>query len=129
MKDLDTRLSGMEEWHEVHSQAFATLAHKLDALLHLMKDMVLLEGKIESMEESVCERLARMEASQVDSGKLVDRLIEMTMVQQGQGTEAAVHRAQSRLDNNFSSPQSWTADEPPEDIWPPPGADVMDIRG
>lgn len=127
MKDLNTRLDGLEVWQDLHSQTFAAVIAKLDALLHLMKDMVLLEGKIETLEETVLERLTRMEASQVDSGKLVDRLIEMTLVKQGQGADAAVHRAQSRLENDFSSRESWAADETPEDVWPPPNSDVAYI--
>ena len=58
------------------NEHLSLLTHKMDSLLHLMKDMVLLEGKIESMEEEIRGRLERMEAAQVDSSKLVDRLID-----------------------------------------------------
>lgn len=106
----------------------AEVSKKQDTFLRLM---VLLERKIESMEEVMEEeirgRLERMEAAQVDSGKLVDRLIEMSLVNQGQAREAAIHRTQSRLENDFSNPQSWTDDEVKEDVWPPPGCDAMDV--
>ena len=112
------------------NEHLSLLTHKMDSLLHLMKDMVLLEGKIESMEEEIRGRLERMEAAQVDSSKLVDRLIEMSMVTCGQPQEATVHRAQSRLEHaNFSDPQSWAEGEVDEDVWPPPGCDTMDVNG
>lgn len=102
---------------------------RLDTLLHLMSDMVKLESKIEGVEKVIETQLSRMEAAQVDSGMLVDRLIEMTLVNQGQGHEAAMHRSQSRLENTFSSPQAWQEDDVKEDVWPPPDCDVMDIVG
>lgn len=102
---------------------------RLDALLHLMSDMVKLEDSIKKMEENIERRLSRMEAAQVDSGKLVDRMIEMTLVQSGQPDQAVLHRAQSRLDQtSFSDPQSWAGEEQ-EDVWPPPGCDAMESRG
>lgn len=102
---------------------------RIDGLLQLMKEMVLMEGKIDKVETNIMERLARMEASQVGSSKLIDRIIEMTLVNQGDGHAAAVHRSQSRLENNFSSPESWAPDEPDEDVWPPPGSDCVDLKG
>lgn len=104
-----------------------SLDHRMDQMLQLLKEMVLLEGKIEKMEEKIGGQLSRMEASQVDSGKLVDRLIEMSLVQQGHPGEAVTHRAQSRLDNDFSNKQSWTEEEE-DDVWPPPDCDVMESR-
>lgn len=105
MKDLDTRLENLE--------------NKLDNLLHLMRDMVLLEGKIERLEEKIDGQIKT----------LLDRVVEMSMVQQGQPGEANVHRAQARLDNDFSNPQSWTEDKVEEDVWPPPNCDVVGING
>ncbi len=102
---------------------------RIDGLLQLMKEMVLMEGRIDKVESTILERLARMEASQVGSGKLIDRIIEMTLVNQGDSHGAAVHRSQSRLENNFSSPESWAPDEPDEDVWPPPGSDCVDLKG
>lgn len=128
MKNLDTRLGGLEGWHVAHAEAMKSIACQLDQMLHLMKDMVLLEGKIETMEAEIVGRLNKMEASQVDSGKLVDRLIEMSMTQGGHAAEAVTHRAQSRLENDFSSKQSWVEEEE-DDVWPPKNSDVMDSKG
>ncbi len=103
---------------------------KLDALLHLMKEMVSLEGHIDEVEERILSRLDKLAASQVDSGKLVDRLIEMSMVTRGQSQDAVIHRSQARIESNFSNENAWTSeDETPEDVWPPPGCDAMDVRG
>lgn len=127
-KNLDTRLDGLEGWHVAHAEAMKSIVRQLDQMLHLMQEMVGLEGRIEKMESEIGKKLDRMEASQVDSGKLVDRLIEMSMTQGGHAAEAVTHRAQSRLDNDFSSPQTWMEDED-EDVWPPKNADVMDSNG
>jgi hypothetical protein len=136
MKDLDMRLTELYHWHEQHEKNFFTLqegiasaACRMDQLLHLMQEMVGLEGRIERMEAEIGKKLDRMEASQVDSSKLVDRLIEMSMVQQGSATEAVTHRAQSRLENDFSSQQSWVEDEEEGDVWPPKNSDVMESKG
>ena len=61
--------------------------------------------------------------------KLLDRVIEMAMVNQGKPTEAAVHRTHS--DNSFSSEDSWgvVSEQNPDDTWPPPGCDTMELRG
>lgn len=144
MKDLEMWLGELKSWHIAHAKAFKGISHqqkeqgvcleevdsRLDSLLHLMSDMVKMESRIESMERTISERLDRMAAAQMDSGKLVDRLIEMSLVNRGEGHQAAVHRSQSRLDNNFSSPQSWEGDkETEEDVWPPPGCDAVDVVG
>jgi predicted amino acid racemase len=119
MKDIYTELT----------EGIQSLDHRLDQMLQLLKEMVLLEGKIERMEEKIGVQLDRMEAAQVGSGKLVDRLIEMSLIQQGHPGEAVTHRAQTRLENNdFSNPQSWT-EEVEEGVWPPPNCDVMESRG
>jgi hypothetical protein len=110
-------------------QRLFTVERKLDQLLHLLKDMVALEGHIDEVEESILSRLDKLAASQVDSSKLVDRLIEMSMVNRGQSQDAVVHRAQARVESNFSDVQSWTPDEQPEDVWPPKGCDAVDIQG
>jgi predicted amino acid racemase len=110
------------------TEGIQSLGHRMDQMLQLLKEMVLLEGKIEKMESEIGGRLDRMEASSVDSGKLVDRLIEMSLVQQGHPGEAVTHRAQSRLESkDFSSIQS-EIEEEEEDVWPPPNCDVMGIR-
>lgn len=103
---------------------------RLDGLLHMMSDMVRVEDQIKKMEENIERRLSRMEAAQGDSVKLVDRLIEMTLVQAGQPDQAVLHRAQSRLDqnNNFFSQKDERVEED-EDVWPPPGCDAMESRG
>lgn len=61
--------------------------------------------------------------------KLLDRVIEMAMVNQGKPTEAAVHRTKS--DNAFSSQDAWSvvSEQNPDDVWPPPGCDTMELRG
>ncbi len=101
---------------------------RIDGLLHLMTDMVKMEDQIRKMEENIEIRLSRMEAAQVDSGKLVDRLIEMTLVQSGQSEQAVLHRAQSRLDSGFfDRPHDRIEDQ--EDVWPPPGCDAMESIG
>ena len=134
MKDIYTELTqgiqSIEGHQEEQGVCLAEVNNRLDSLLHLMSDMVKMEASIENMERTISERLDHMAAAQMDSGKLVDRLIEMSLVNRGQGDQAAIHRSQSRLDNNFSSPQSWEAEkEPPEDIWPPPGCDTMELQG
>ena len=106
------------------------LRARMDQLLHLMKEMVSLEGHIDEVEGRILSRLDKLAASQVDSGKLVDRLIEMSMVTRGQSQDAVIHRSQARIESNFSDQNSWTAEEEtPEDTWPPPGCDAMDVRG
>jgi hypothetical protein len=116
MKALDLRLDEIEG--------------KMDGLLHLMSDMVKMEAQIKDMEEELRGRLDKLLAAQVDSGKLVDRLIEMSLVASGHGDQANVHRAQARLEqNSFSNAQTWEDDEPEEDAWPPPDSDCMDVVG
>lgn len=121
-------MSRMKDTYIELVEGIQSIDVRMDQMLHLMKDMVLLEGKIETMEEEIRGRLDKMEASQVDSSKLVDRLIEMSMVVKGQASEAVTHRAQTGRENDFSDKQSWM-DEPDDDAWPPPGCDVMDNRG
>lgn len=128
--ELVSGIQSIDVRQEEQGACLAEVNNRLDSLLHLMSDMVKMEASIENMERTISERLDRMAAAQMDSGKLVDRLIEMSLVNRGQGDQAAIHRSQSRLDNNFSSPQSWEGDkEDPEDVWPPPGCDAMDVRG
>lgn len=134
MKDIYTELTegiqSIVDCQKEHGVCLEEVDSRLDSLLHLMQDMVKMESRIESMERTISERLDRMAAAQMDSGKLVDRLIEMSLVNRGEGHQAAVHRSQSRLDNNFSSPQSWEGDkETEEDVWPPPGCDAVDVVG
>ena len=137
MNKLDLRLQEMSDWNKGHMEALGVLSVKqlelgkqLDQLLHLMKDMVQLEGHIDEVEERILSRLDKLVASQVDSGKLVDRLIEMSMVNKGQSQDAVIHRSQARIESNFSNENAWTSeDKTPEDVWPPPGCDAMDVRG
>lgn len=128
--DLVAGIQSIDVRQEEQGVCLGEVNNRLDSLLHLMSDMVKMESRIESMERTISERLDRMAAAQMDSGKLVDRLIEMSLVNRGEGHQAAVHRSQSRLDNNFSSPQSWEGDkETEEDVWPPPGCDAVDVVG
>ncbi len=101
---------------------------RMDGLLHLMSDMVKMEDQIKKMEENIEQRLSRMEAAHVDSGKLVDRLIEMTLVQSGQSEQAVLHRAQSRLDKTEGFGR-FDSDQDETDVWPPPGCDAMESIG
>lgn len=132
MKDIYTELVDgireIEDKQDEMGESLSKINERLDSLLHLMKDIVLLESKIEIMEKEIGGRLDKMEASQVDSSKLVDRLIEMAMINRGQAVEAVTHRAQARLENDFSNKQSWE-DEPDEEVWPPPNCDVLDNLG
>ena len=133
MKDVYTEL--VEGIHSIdlrQTQCNANmigLEKRLDGLLHLMSDMVKLEDQIRKMEENIDRRLTRIEASQSIPGQLVDRLIEMSLVQSGKADQAVLHRAQSRLDmskNFFEQPDGGQEDE---DVWPPPGCDAMESRG
>lgn len=131
MKDIYTELTqgihSIEGWQTANSQSLKAVEHRIDGLLHLMSDMVKMEDQIRKMEENIERRLARMEAAQMDNGKLVDRLIEMTLVQAGQADQAVLHRAQSRLDTGyFDRPTEEVVDE---DVWPPPGCDAMESIG
>ena len=81
-----------------------------------------MEDQIKKMEGNIEQRLSRMEASQMDSGKLVDRLIEMSLVYSGKADQAVLHRAQSRLDKTGFEAVDPSEDE---DVWPPPGCDAM----
>lgn len=101
MKNLDVRLRTIEE--------------KLDLQLHLMQDMVKLEGKIERVETAIEGTQSRM----------MDRLVELAMVKQGAVQEATVHRAQSRLENQPVNTDEW---EDKEEKWPPEGCTVVDIN-
>lgn len=133
MKEVYMELSDGIQLLEVQQRecnvSLVSVNKHLDALLHLMSDMMKLEDQIRKMEENIERRLSRMEAVQVDSSKLVDRIIEMTLVQAGKADQAVLHRAQSRLEQtSFSDPQSWAGEEQ-EDVWPPPGCDAMESRG
>lgn len=129
-EELVTGIQSIDIRQEEQGVCLAEVNNRLDSLLHLMSDMVKMESRIESMEKTIGERLDRMAAAQMDSGKLVDRLIEMSLVNQGQGNQAAIHRSQSRLDNNFSNPETWEGEKvPAEDVWPPPGCDTMELQG
>lgn len=129
MKDLDERLTYQDEMLDCLGTRYENLQHQMDQMLHLLADMVKMEDQIKKMEENIERRLSRMEAAQVDSSKLVDRLIEMSLVRSGQPDQAVLHRAQSRLEQtHFSDPQSWAGDGE-EDVWPPPGCDAMESRG
>jgi hypothetical protein len=128
--DLVAGIQSIEVYQKEQEESLVGINRRLDSLLHFMSDMVKMESRIESMERTISERLDRMAAAQMDSGKLVDRLIEMSLVNRGQGDQAAIHRSQSRLESNFSNPQSWEGDkESEEDVWPPRGCDAMDIVG
>lgn len=102
-------------------------AKRLDGLLHLMTDMVKLEDQIKKMEENIEKRLSRLEASGASSSKLVDQVIEMSMVQAGQAAQAVLHRSQSRLDKKGFDSVEWgrQIEDEEEDVWPPPGYDAM----
>jgi uncharacterized coiled-coil protein SlyX len=116
MKNLDIRLDEIESWNVCHSKAIKSLANKLEDQKTCM--------------DFLHDRLDRMVTAQVDSSKLVDRLIEMSLVTRGEGEQAGVHRAQSRIEHsNFSNPQAWGEEEEQEDVWPPPGCDAMDVTG
>ncbi len=92
--------------------------NRLDSLLHLMNDMVKMEAKIESLEEKIDGQVKM----------LLDRVVEMSMIQRGDMEQANVHRAQSRLESGHTSFDNWEKEEKKED-WPPPGCDAVDIRG
>jgi hypothetical protein len=113
IKEIDMVLRNTEE-------SLGSVEDKLDRLLHLMQDMVRLEGKIQSLEEKI--------DGKVD--KLTDRLVEMAMVKSGDTQAAVQHRAQSRLEtNDFSNQESWDENEAKEEPWPPPGCNVMESIG
>jgi hypothetical protein len=113
MKEIDLVLRSTEEHLEAINQ-------KLDSFLHLMKDMVSLEGKIEGLEEKIDKTLTR----------LTDQLIQMSMVQKGDSTAAVQYRAQTRLDNTFSSKESWEQEQEEKgDEWDSPDFDVVEMKG
>ncbi len=129
-ENLQCRADETKDKVEEVGTCMSLVNSRLDQLLHLMKDMVQLESHIDEVEERILSRLDKLAASQVDSGKLVDRLIEMSMVNRGQSQDAVIHRSQARIESNFSDQNAWTEeDETPEDVWPPPGCDAMDVRG
>lgn len=102
---------------------------RIDGVLHLLTEMVKMEDQIKKMEENIASRLSRMEASQLYAGKLVDSLIEMALVIKGEGQQAVIHRAQSRLDTGVHNPETWGHDIEDTEQWPPPGCDAMESIG
>lgn len=146
------------QWNEQHEKVLLDISGHLTDLLHLMKDMVgkiektdaqvkecvtlnhmllgVLEGtgkridkQLDQMESDIQVRLSRMEAVQLDSGKLVDRLIEMSMVVKGQAEQAVQHRSQAGRDTGFETASNEDNDILKEEEWPPPGCDAMDVTG
>lgn len=106
LRDIDGRMESVDR--------------QLGQLLHLMADMVQLEGKLERRFDEIKVLVGR-------SDKLVDRLLEMSMVQSGHPTEAVQHRAQTRIENQSTEREVWEDDE--EDVWPPKGCDSMEMNG
>ena len=128
-------MSRMKEVYVELSDRLEDIDQKLDAQIHLLKDMVSLEDQIKTMEEKIQHRLTVLEAVQINSAKLVDRLIEMTMVVSGTPNSAVTHRAQARLERpdlstywDDSMPPG-DADVSPNEEWPPAGHDAMNVTG
>lgn len=55
--------------------------------------------------------------------KLADRLIQMAMVKQGMGREAAGHRRSEQTSGTAVDDDLWTEEK--EGEWPPPGHDAL----
>lgn len=62
--------------------------------------------------------------------KLLDRVIEMAMVNSGKPDMADIYQRQARKMNDFSNQDSWAVgDEQSDDKWPPEGCDSMELKG
>lgn len=81
-------------------------------------------GIVQNLQE-LTVAVTALAAGQLDATKLVDRLIEMSLVVKGDSREAVLHRAQQKKDDTFAEMYP----ETPADEWPPPGCDAMDVRG
>lgn len=115
MKDLDIRLDDLDSNLMIVLHGLETVQKNQTAMLHLLQDMVLLESKIESMEDEIQGTIT----------KLLDRLIELSMVKQGEVQAANQYRAQTRV----VSPSVEDALEEEAEEWPPKNCTVMDVRG
>lgn len=108
-----------------------SLAHdRLDALANLVRDLTETYAGFSHRLQQVQESAKRIDVkldNQVH--KLLDRVIEMAMVNQGKPVAATTHR--TRSDNSFSNQDSWSvvSEQNPDDVWPPPGCDSMELKG
>lgn len=73
-------------------------------------------AKLDVLSRTIHEQLVRV----------VDRIIEMAMVNQGGRSDAVKHRHVARLDDQTpeKTDDPWAEEQ---DDWPPPGADVMNM--
>ncbi len=108
-----------------------SLVHeRLEALANLTKNLVMTCANNDLRLTKLQDWTRRVDIKHDQQiQKLLDRVIEMAMVNQGKPVEATAHRSKS--DNTFSNEDSWSivSGENPDDVWPPAGCDSMELWG
>lgn len=135
MKDVYTDLTEGIQSVDVRCEelgvCMAQLQDRMDGLVHFVKDLSetysIFLNRLQDVQDTV-KRMDQKLDNQVQ--KLLDRLIEMAMVNSGQPVEAVTRRVKGRIDSDFSDEDSWSVgDETPGDVWPPEGCDSMELKG
>jgi hypothetical protein len=81
------------------------------------------------MVERVWQVVQRLQTNEETNRALVDRLIEMSMVQKGEVDAANIHRrtATPRVESHPQE-EDWNP-SPLDEEWPPDGCDSADLKG
>ncbi len=150
MKDVYTELTEGIQSVDVRCEelgvCMSQMQTRLDGLIDMVKDLSQMQTRLDEIgpylrtlneqQSAASHRMAMLEdwTRRVDVKHdqqiqvLLDRVIEMAMVNQGKPAAAAIHRTKS--DNLFSNKYSWGAvSEQTEDEWPPPGCDSQELKG
>jgi len=133
MKDIYTELTegiqSADKRCEEIGVCMSLVHDRLDAMSNVIRDLIETYGGFSHRLQQVQESSKRIDTkldNQVQ--KLLDRVVEMAMVNQDKPVEAAAHR--TRSDNSFSNPDAWAVgSEQADDKWPPEGCDTMELRG
>lgn len=102
-------------WKEQVESTSLNVASHLIEIRHLQRQQAAMNTKLDLVVKLVQEQVTRMG----------DRLIEMAMVNNGMGRDAATHR-RSLAEETVTPPQDlWQ--ENPENEWPPKGFDALSM--
>ena len=104
------------KWRETLEVVEARTQVNRDLLEEIRHSQVAMGAKLDLVSRTFQEQISR----------LVDRIIEISMVNQGGLSDAVKHRHVARQDDKVveEKPDPWDEDS---DEWPPPGHDVMNL--